>query len=128
MTVELIALTAGTPRAGSAVSSWQPLPRIPGLYVPSLYRVTYREDGAVSSVTPLEGAPELVTKRIVQDLNQSYFPVKPSSLYGDRTRQGDAGGVSGLYPGCRFCQAGYAYRPVRSKDPALSGGAGDRGL
>ena len=50
--------------------------RIPGLYVPSLYRVTYREDGAVSSVTPLEGAPELVTKRIVQDLNQSYFPVK----------------------------------------------------
>ena len=117
VTVELIALSRRARREG-----WQrcellaAAARIPGLYVPSLYRVTYREDGAVSSVTPLEGAPELVTKRIVQDLNQSYFPVKtivPSTeIVHDRVMLEV---FRGCIRGCRFCQAGFLYRPYREK-------------
>ena len=50
--------------------------QIPGVYVPSLYEVAYGPDGTLTSVTPLEGAPAVVTKRIVQDFSHSYFPVK----------------------------------------------------
>ena len=94
--------------------------QIPGLYVPSLYDVTYHDDGTVAAITPREGAPAVVTKRIVQDLNQSYFPVDtivPSTeIVHDRVMLEV---FRGCIRGCRFCQAGYAYRPVRSKDPAL---------
>ena len=91
---------------------------IPGLYVPSLYEVTYHPDGTVAAVTPEPGAPELVTKRIVQDFDKSYFPVKtivPSTeIVHDRVMLEV---FRGCIRGCRFCQAGYAYRPVRSRDP-----------
>ena len=50
--------------------------KIPGLYIPSLYDVTYREDGTIDAITPREGATLPVTKRIVQDMNKAYFPVK----------------------------------------------------
>ena len=50
--------------------------RIPGIYVPSLYEVTYHEDGRVAAITPKEGAPATVTKRIIQDMDKAYFPVK----------------------------------------------------
>ncbi len=50
--------------------------QIPGLYVPSLYDISYHEDGTVAAITPRDGAPAVVTKRIVQDFNKSYFPVK----------------------------------------------------
>ena len=91
---------------------------IPGLYVPSLYEVTYHPDGTVAAVTAEPGAPELVTKRIVQDFDKSYFPVKtivPSTeIVHDRVMLEV---FRGCIRGCRFCQAGYAYRPVRSRDP-----------
>jgi len=94
--------------------------RIPGLYVPSLYDVTYHEDGTVAAITPCDGAPPLVTKRIVQDLDASYFPVKtivPSTeIVQDRVMLEV---FRGCIHGCRFCQAGYAYRPVRSRSPEL---------
>ena len=92
--------------------------RIPGVYVPSLYEVSYHGDGTVAAVTPLEGAPARVTKRIVQDFDKSYFPVKTHcTLHRDRPRPGDAGGVPRLHPGLPLCQAGYAYRPVRPRNP-----------
>ena len=94
--------------------------KIPGIYVPSLYDVTYNEDGTVAAITPKDGAPATVTKRIVQDMNKSYFPVKtviPSTeIVHDRVMLEL---FRGCIRGCRFCQAGYAYRPVRNRDPKL---------
>ena len=94
--------------------------KIPGIYVPSLYDVTYHEDGTVAAITPKDGAPATVTKRIVQDMDKSYFPVKtiiPSTeIVHDRVMLEL---FRGCIRGCRFCQAGYAYRPVRNRNPQL---------
>ena len=94
--------------------------KIPGLYVPSLYDISYNEDGTVAAITPRDGAPEVVTKRIVQDFNKSYFPVKTIVPSTEITQDKVTLEVfRGCIRGCRFCQAGYAYRPVRSRDPEL---------
>lgn len=94
--------------------------RIPGLYVPALYDVTHRGDGTVAAIQPQGSAPALVTKRIIQDLDRSYYPVNtivPSTeIVHDRVMLEV---FRGCIRGCRFCQAGYAYRPVRSKTPEL---------
>ncbi|MCD8375340.1 MAG: TIGR03960 family B12-binding radical SAM protein [Oscillospiraceae bacterium] len=94
--------------------------KIPGLYVPSLYQVDYREDGTIAAITPREGAPLLVTKRIVQDMDRAYFPTKtivPSTeIVQDRAMLEV---FRGCIRGCRFCQAGYAYRPARSRSRDL---------
>ncbi len=121
VTVELIRLYQRARREGwSRQDLLSAAARVPGLYVPSLYVVTYREDGTVEAVTPREGAPELVTKRIVQDLDKAYFPVKtivPSTeIVHDRVMLEV---FRGCIRGCRFCQAGYAYRPVRTRSPQL---------
>jgi radical SAM family uncharacterized protein len=94
--------------------------KIEGIYVPSLYEPVYRPDGTLEEVRALKGAPELVTKRIVQDMDKAYFPVKtiiPSTeIVHDRVMLEL---FRGCIRGCRFCQAGYAYRPVRSRSPEL---------
>lgn len=90
--------------------------QIPGCYVPSLYEVAYHPDGTVASITPTCGAPEKVTKRIIRDLDKSYYPVHtivPSTeIVHDRVMLEL---FRGCIRGCRFCQAGYCYRPVRPK-------------
>ena len=94
--------------------------KIPGIYVPTLYDVTYHEDGRVAAITPKDGTPAVVTKRIIQDMDKSYFPVKtiiPSTeIVHDRVMLEL---FRGCIRGCRFCQAGYAYRPVRNRSPKL---------
>lgn len=90
--------------------------KLEGVYVPSLYEVTYKDNGMINAITPQEGAPAVVTKRIVQDFENSYYPTEgiiPSTeIVHDRTVLEL---FRGCIRGCRFCQAGYVYRPVRSR-------------
>lgn len=90
--------------------------QIPGVYVPSLYQVAYCEDGTVHSVTPSQGAPEVIQKRIIKDLDHTYYPesfvVPFVDIVHDRAVQEV---FRGCIRGCRFCQAGFIYRPVREK-------------
>ena len=91
---------------------------IQGIYVPSLYHIAYKPDGTVESITPRAGAPEKVTKRIVIDLDSSPFPTNPivpsTEVVHDRV---NLELFRGCVRGCRFCQAGHIYRPIRAKKP-----------
>ena len=94
--------------------------KIPGVYVPSFYRHEYGEDGTLSAIVPLNGAPERITKRIVEDLDSAYWPTKmiiPSTeIVHDRA---NLEVFRGCIRGCRFCQAGFSCRPVRKKSPEV---------
>jgi len=90
---------------------------IPGVYVPSLYEVTYREDGTINAYTPIyNDIPKKVTKQIIKDLDQVYFPDQVVMPYIETVHDRIMLEVyRGCIRGCRFCQAGMIYRPVREK-------------
>lgn len=90
--------------------------KIPGVYVPSLYQHVYAQDGTLKEIICAPGAPVKVTKRIVENLDTAYYPVKmivPSTeIVHDRC---NLEVFRGCIRGCRFCQAGFSCRPVRKK-------------
>ena len=94
--------------------------QIPGVYVPSLYDVVYNDDGTIKSITANEGAPKVVLKRIMRDMDKAYYPTKtivPSTeIVQDRV---SLELFRGCIRGCRFCQAGDVYRPVRNRSEEL---------
>ncbi len=92
---------------------------IAGVYVPSLYEVTYHEDGTVRAYTPLyDDIPKQVTKQIIKDLDKVYFPDQLVMSYIETVHDRIMLEVyRGCVRGCRFCQAGMIYRPVREKSP-----------
>ncbi len=93
---------------------------IPGVYVPSLYDISYHEDGTVEAITPKDGAPATVTKRIVRDLDKVYYPktfvVPFIDVVHDRVTHEI---FRGCIRGCRFCQACFLNRPIREKSPEV---------
>lgn len=93
---------------------------IPGVYVPSFYEHRYHPDGTPAAILPKNGAPAKVTKRIVENLDEAYWPTKmivPSTeIVHDRA---NLEVFRGCIRGCRFCQAGFSCRPVRKKSPEV---------
>ncbi|MBU5455456.1 TIGR03960 family B12-binding radical SAM protein [Caproiciproducens sp. MSJ-32] len=91
--------------------------KLEGIYVPSFYQVSYNEDGTIKNMMPLiKGAPKTIKKRIIKDLNKAYFPEKLIVPYIEIVHDRIPLEIfRGCTRGCRFCQAGIIYRPVREK-------------
>ncbi|MEF2920299.1 MAG: TIGR03960 family B12-binding radical SAM protein [Acutalibacteraceae bacterium] len=90
--------------------------QIKGVYVPSLYNVEYNQDNTVKSITPTNNAPQKVEKRFISNLDECFYPdnfvVPMIEIVHDRAMEEI---FRGCIRGCRFCQAGFLYRPVREK-------------
>jgi radical SAM family uncharacterized protein len=94
--------------------------QISGVYVPSLYEICYHENGEISACIPKNDAPKNIKKRIIKDLNYAYYPEKFVVPMIDIVHNRAVSEIfRGCIRGCRFCQAGFVYRPVREKSPEI---------
>lgn len=94
--------------------------KIPGMYVPSLYTVSYKEDGTIDTFAPIyDDVPKTIKKEIEMDLSTSVYPEKPVVPFIKATQDRIVLEIQrGCIRGCRFCQAGMIYRPNREKSVA----------
>ena len=104
-------------RGGSRHDFLELAAEIPGIYVPAFYDVTYKEDGTIASFTPNNPhAKEKIRKEIQMDLSNTYYPKKPVVPFIKATQDRVVLEIQrGCIRGCRFCQAGTVYRPVRER-------------
>ena len=105
-------------RGGSRKEFLEQAAQIPGIYVPGFYDVTYKEDGTIEAMTPNNPhAPQTVSKQLVMDMSDTWYPEKPVVPYLRATQDRVVLEIMrGCIRGCRFCQAGQLYRPVRERD------------
>jgi len=104
-------------RGGSRQEFLYEAAKIPGVYVPSLYEVSYNDDGTISSISPKrDHLPHIIQKRVIADLDSAYYPRDFIVPYMDIVHDRAVLEIfRGCTRGCRFCQAGMIYRPVREK-------------
>ena len=104
-------------RGGSREEFLEQAAQIPGIYVPGFYDVTYKEDGTIEAMTPNNPhAPQTVSKQLVMDMSDTWYPEKPVVPYLRATQDRVVLEIMrGCIRGCRFCQAGMVYRPVRER-------------
>ncbi len=107
-------------RGGKRREFLEAVASIPGVYVPALYDVTYNDDGTIKGFSPKKtGIPERIQKRVIKDLDTAYYPTKFVVPYMDIVHDRAMLEIfRGCSRGCRFCQAGMIYRPVREKSVA----------
>lgn len=115
--LEIMALMEKCKREGCSKEDFlRRAARIEGVYVPSLYDVFYNDDGTVKAIIARDGAPERVTKRIIRDMDKVYAPENFVVPFCDIVHNRAVVEVlRGCIRGCRFCQAGFIYRPFREK-------------
>lgn len=115
--LEVIDLYADMKKQGaSRLDFLRKAAQIEGVYVPQFYTFSYKPDGTIEKMTVAEGAPEIIRKRIIRDMDSSYYPknfvVPFTEIVQDRA---SVEVLRGCIRGCRFCQAGFIYRPFREK-------------